>query len=273
MTDSPAAGVTTSIVWPVVTDAAIPGSHSSAAGGWIGSQAVPPAGATRARTRSCRRRDRCHRARRPPMASRSGTIRRRTHTMQASDIPIHSSPWVSPRMNVSGWGLPAAKAQIRQRGVDAGVCERGPLQAGEHLRVADRRRASRHRGSSDSLLTPSASAPPAAGPRRPRRATRRFPSGHQSKASCSWSGVTSAPSGSHAWPTNITIRWGSAINASARARSGCHRPLLGELAHQRVGGALARGPPRRRRRAPSARPTRRPTARAAPPASAPRRRG
>ena len=28
--------------------------------------------------------------------------------------------------------------------------------------------------------------------------------GHQAWSSCSWSGVTSAPSGSHAWPTSIT---------------------------------------------------------------------
>ncbi len=41
--------------------------------------------------------------------------------MQASDITIHSSPWARPSANVSGSGLPAAKAHTQQREVDARV--------------------------------------------------------------------------------------------------------------------------------------------------------
>src|SRR5271155_357085 len=47
-------------------------------------------------------------------------------------------------------------------------------------------------------------------------------SGHHANASCSSSGTTvsSAPSASHACPTNITSCWGSRTSASARTRSG-----------------------------------------------------
>ena len=43
----------------------------------------------------------------------SETIRNRAAAMQASDMRIQSTPWVRPSANVSGSGLPAAKAQMR----------------------------------------------------------------------------------------------------------------------------------------------------------------
>lgn len=36
----------------------------------------------------------------------------RAAAMHASDIPIHSSPWVHPNTNVAGCGFPSANAQI-----------------------------------------------------------------------------------------------------------------------------------------------------------------
>src|SRR5581483_6597766 len=44
-------------------------------------------------------------------ASQNGITRFRAAQMQTSDIPIQSSPWLIPRMKVSGSGFPSAKAQ------------------------------------------------------------------------------------------------------------------------------------------------------------------
>ena len=63
--------------------------------------------------------------------------------------------------------------------------------------------------------TPSAAAP---GRRPPGQAP--GSAGHQACSSCSASGVTSAPSGSHARPTSITSRLGSETSASTVSRSG-----------------------------------------------------
>ena len=51
--------------------------------------------------------------------------------------------------------------------------------------------------------------------------------------------TTSAPAGSQAWPTNITIPWGSRTSASTAARSGSTDHSSSQLAHERVGGVLA----------------------------------
>ncbi len=39
-------------------------------------------------------------------------IRYRAAAMQTIDMPIQSTPWLSPRIKVGGSGLPSAKAQI-----------------------------------------------------------------------------------------------------------------------------------------------------------------
>ena len=63
--------------------------------------------------------------------------------------------------------------------------------------------------------------------------------GHHAWASCSASRTTSAPVGQPGLPTNITSRWGSRTSASQRSALGLDRPLLAQLARERVGGLLA----------------------------------
>ncbi len=41
-------------------------------------------------------------------------MRRRAAAMHASDMQIHSTPWVMPSTNVSGWGLPIANAHTNR---------------------------------------------------------------------------------------------------------------------------------------------------------------
>jgi len=44
-------------------------------------------------------------------ASQKGMTRRVAAPMHRSDMTIQITPWLSPRMKVSGWGPPRAKAQ------------------------------------------------------------------------------------------------------------------------------------------------------------------
>ncbi len=65
------------------------------------------------------------------------------------------------------------------------------------------------------------------------------PRGHQAKASCSWSGVTSAPVGQPGLADEHHQPVGQRQQRLGLDAGGRDRPLLAQLPHQRVGGVLA----------------------------------
>ncbi len=93
--------------------------------------------------------------------------------------------------------------------------------------------------------------------------------GHQACASCSGSGVTAAPGRQPRLADEHHEPVGQADERLDVEPLGLDRPLLLELARERDAPGPRRPPPRRRRRAPSARPRSRPTARAGRRASGP----
>ena len=79
--------------------------------------------------------------------------------------------------------------------------------------------------------------------------------GHQACASCSWSGVTSAPVGQPGLADEHAPGWwGRRTSASPRTRSGATDHSSSQLADERLRPGSRRGRPRRRRPAPSGRP-------------------
>ena len=166
-----------------------------------------------------------------------------------------ATPWARPRMNVSGCGLAEREGAHEQRQVDDRVDERRHLQAPEGDEA--------HHPAA--VVTAARRAGAAA--RRPRSGQRSTSAGHHAKSSCSASGVTAAPSGSQASPTSDDQPAGQLDQRLDRQPLGRDRPLLVELAHERLGRVLADLDRARRRPAPSARPTSPARRRAARPAS------
>ena len=210
-----------------------------------------------------RRTVRCRRGRRPRPPRRIETTR---GAQRRQDQQHHADP-AEPVGQAEDHLAPAQaghEPDDQQARVDRRVGEREPLQRGnDRLRGGGSARRSCRRASaairrSTSSASSGHSVDVGAATRRARRA--------RGRAS------TSAPDGSQACPTNITIRWGSSTSASTWHALGRDRPLLvaARAPACRPGSRDRR--PRRRRRAPSARPTTPATPRAGPRASGRRRR-
>ena len=150
-------------------------------------------------------------------------------------------------------GLPAANAHTSSAEVDRRVGEgRRPRAAESSAPGARGSRRGEHRRHR------------AAAARRPPAATARPSAGHQANSSCSASGVTSAPSASHAWPTSIATPLGQPDqrfdleprraatdhSSSQLARHGLRRVLV-EL-HRAAGAERPPPGPRREPRRPPA---------------------
>ena len=133
-------------------------------------------------------------------------------------MKIHRSPWLEPEHERQRFGLSEHERAHQQRDVDAGVGERGPLQAGERQRPDS---ISRRARAALGALTPTASGPSPPMPRRPRRATDRSRGAtmHRHRARGRGRRADRHPRPARPVP-RTSPRWGSRRSASPRTRSG-----------------------------------------------------
>ena len=187
--------------------------------------------------------------------SQGGITRRRTAARQSSDITIQPMPWTQPSTDTIA--LAVGDRRPQQDGVDdrvrVGRVAQDVRGAARDAHASERRHPAQRRVG---LLGPGRRG--RAATRRARRARRR--------------GVTSTPAGSQARPISIASRLGSEHERLDRQPLGRDRPLLLELAPERLDRVLADLDRAAGAERPAARPTRRPTARAGRRASGRRRR-
>ena len=161
-------------------------------------------------------------------------------------MPIHSRPWASPRMNVCGSGLPSREGDDQQRQVDHEWTN------GRHFRRV------KVSGTVASTRRPVTRSPPAVRPsaaRRPPPATRRRSPATTRTRRARESGTTCRALRQPGQADEHDELLGQADSASTRHPLGADRPLLAQLAAPACPPGSRPDRPRRRRRAPSGRPT------------------